>query len=123
MRGLIFSLGRMYRIGWWLLYWLGQPLMMWIGLFLIGAYFTLSRGLPLLGLPYMLVWAALSYFSRIAANMLPVPAATSSHIPTERPTPASTMAVIVAPACTPEACPDEAGMVARLPEEVRRLIR
>lgn len=123
MQELTSILGRAYRAAWWLLYLLGNPLTMWAGLFLIGAYYTLSRGMPLLGLPYMLAWAALSYFSRIGANILPIPSPRSSFVPTQKPIPVSAPAVVVAPASTPEACPDAAGMVARLPENMRRLIR
>jgi hypothetical protein len=123
MQELTSTLGRAYRAAWWLLYLLGNQLTMWAGLFLIGAYYTLAWGMPLLGLPYMLTWAALSYGSRIAANLLPVPSGRSSFVPTQKPVPASAPAVVVAPASTPEACLDEAGMVARLPENLRRLIR
>ena len=124
MHDLIGTLGRVYSLAWWLLYQLANPLVLWGVIVLIAFYYWLSWGDPLLGFPYMVLLAMASYVSRFVLKVLPIPSvARTNFVPTEKPMPPSAHAVIVAPESTPEACPDAAGMVARLPENVRALIR
>lgn len=119
------GLGLGYRVAWTALYLLGRPLALWLGVAVLFGWHGLTTFQPVNALPGAVLWALISYGCRIAVNaVLPLPSARSAEpLPGDALPPSAVQAVIVAPAAPAEACPDRAGMLARLPAEVRMLIR
>lgn len=114
-----------YRLAWTVLYLIGRPLALWIGLVVLFGWYGLTTFRPADAIPWAVLWALFSYGCRIAVNaVLPLPSAgRSGPLPGDAPPPPAVQAVIVTPAAPAEACPDRAGMLGRLPAEVRTLIR
>ena len=125
MRDALAAIGTAYRWVWEALYRLSQPWVLWAGLLVIGGWYALPPSRPSAALPYLFLWGLVIGGARLLINgFLPLPPARrAAPLPGERRPPPAQLAVIVVPPCRPEACPDRAEMLTRLPAGVRELIR
>jgi hypothetical protein len=112
-----------YRLVYRLIYMLGQPRPLFIGVCVIIGLAVFGGGSFSDAIPYAVLWGMACFASRFLIVALPRPSSSGTKLPSEKALPKPAMAVSITPSCPPEACPGREAMTARLPEDIRALIR
>lgn len=112
-----------YRLAYRLIYVMGQPRPLFIGVCVIIGLAVFGGGSFSDAIPYAVLWGMACFASRFLIVALPRPSGGGTKLPSVKALPKPAIAVSITPPCPLEACPSHAEMTALLPEDIRALIR
>ena len=112
-----------YRTVYRLIYYAGQKPAAVMGVVVIVILTVLGGDLASNAIPYGTLWVLFCGGMRLLIVVLPRPSSGGSIVPTEKPLPKAALAVSITPDCPPEAAPGRDAINARLPAELRGLLR